>query len=957
MRRLLLPLFALPALAQEPFAVDLPRGLPPRFEVRVEREGVAQWLSLEQRSVRAEDFLLLAYRRDGSLETLTPPPPSTYRGVVAGEEGSLVVASLSPLGLSAHIFMPGGDDWTVEPLRGRGGAVGHLHIARDVLPEEVPCDPRTPAGAAAAPPSAPIGPDPFGNPTCIHEAEIAFDADYEYYLRQGGTVAGTVANIENHIAVVNEFYARDVQIQHRITAIVVRTAPFYFNTDGGDLLDLFQAEWNSTQVGVPRDMAHLMTDKTNLSGYAGLAYVGVVCNLPWAYGWSVDSSGVLGHELGHNWGAGHCHDTSPCNNMCGACLYIAPLTHDIIIAFRDSLGCLDIVGPYVDPVPPYAYPDGIVLTKNQLAEGPLTLDVLANDDDGNCQPFSIKAVEDPTPMGAHTSVNIFRELVYDADQPHVGVDAFTYTVGDPTGLTTPGQVTVDVPSREVEAIYALDEGTGTVAQDGSGYGHEATLQNGPTWDGSGPFGSGVAFDGIDDRVRIPPLGLRGDEVTLTAWLRRDASEPAWASILMTRAGEDGGLHFGTANELRYTWTNDSGTWSFNSGLVPPLGQWVFVALVIRPEKAVLHMIDGTTHSKKTRVASHGQVTFSGQSFLGWDPDDASRAFLGALAQVAIYDRALGSTSLEDLALLGGPPQAPLPRDGGILTGGRLSWHAPAGATDFDVYLGSDYLAVRDADTSSPLYQGTTSDSTWDPGNLTVGQRLFWRVDSHVFPTLLAGDVWQFTVGQAHRWALDETSGAVAVDDLGGVDGSFEGGVVLGEPGASAATGNSIRLDGVDDLVRIPPLDLNDNHCTISAWVKLDGSQTGSSGIVLSNDGTTTAGLFVTQGGELRVTWNGSSQTTGWSTGLNLPQGQWRFVAMVVDPDRVRAYLGDPLGNLSVAEKVISVGNDIEAFDGDTLLGEYTSSVPRALKGWLDEVTFFPTALEKGQIQALYEGSL
>ena len=60
----------------------------------------------------------------------------------------------------------------------------------------------------------------------------------------------------------------------------------------------------------------------------------------YAYGWSLDSAGIIGHETGHNWGAGHCHDTSPCNNQCGACLNIAPNTKRIIEAHRDSRTCL-----------------------------------------------------------------------------------------------------------------------------------------------------------------------------------------------------------------------------------------------------------------------------------------------------------------------------------------------------------------------------------------------------------------------------------------------------------------------------------------------------------------------------------------------------------------------------------------------------------------------------------------
>ena len=60
---------------------------------------------------------------------------------------------------------------------------------------------------------------------------------------------------------VDFFFARDARITYAITGYVVRTAPFYSPTGGGNLLDLFRAEWNTNQTGLQRDIAHLMTGK------------------------------------------------------------------------------------------------------------------------------------------------------------------------------------------------------------------------------------------------------------------------------------------------------------------------------------------------------------------------------------------------------------------------------------------------------------------------------------------------------------------------------------------------------------------------------------------------------------------------------------------------------------------------------------------------------------------------
>src|SRR5690606_25568559 len=59
------------------------------------------------------------------------------------------------------------------------------------------------------------------------------------------------------------------------------------------------------------------------------------------------------HEIGHNWNAGHCNSSSPCNIMCsglGGCsrnvTSFAPVSINAILAFKNSRSCLH------DPQPP-----------------------------------------------------------------------------------------------------------------------------------------------------------------------------------------------------------------------------------------------------------------------------------------------------------------------------------------------------------------------------------------------------------------------------------------------------------------------------------------------------------------------------------------------------------------------------------------------------------------------------
>ena len=89
------------------------------------------------------------------------------------------------------------------------------------------------------------------------------------------------------------------------------------------------------------------------------------------------------------------------------------------------------------------------------------------------------------------------------------------------------------------------------------------------------------FNGTDSDVAIPALNLNTNAVTITGWIKRSGTQTSWSGIVFCRSGTTvSGLHFGTANELRYTWNNSGGTYNWNSGLVPPDGVWTFVALAV-----------------------------------------------------------------------------------------------------------------------------------------------------------------------------------------------------------------------------------------------------------------------------------------------------------------------------------------------------------------------------------------
>jgi hypothetical protein len=327
--------------------------------------GAPVHLQLEARSVRADGFQVLAQGHDGAWTAVPPAPVRTLRGSIAGVPGSSVAGSRTEAGgLEAVVRMPDGSSWWVQPLAGvvpGAGSAQHVIYA----PEDVIATGRTcgvellptpyPTGTALLTSGAgtPRGGKALG--TALAVSELACDADFEYFSDYG-SVGATQSRIESVINTMNGQYETEVGITHQITTILVRTSPSqpYTSSDAVTLLNQFRNEWNSAQAGTPRDSAQLFTGKEVIGGTIGIAWIGVVCNLSYAYslvqsdfnGAFVSATDLSAHELGHNWNADHCNCTSNTMNpfITSANTFHATFTIPEIAAYRDAVGCLDAGG-------------------------------------------------------------------------------------------------------------------------------------------------------------------------------------------------------------------------------------------------------------------------------------------------------------------------------------------------------------------------------------------------------------------------------------------------------------------------------------------------------------------------------------------------------------------------------------------------------------------------------------
>jgi len=206
---------------------------------------------------------------------------------------------------------------------------------------------------------------------------------------------------------------------------------------------------------------------------------------------------------------------------------------------------------------------------------------------------------------------------------------------------------VDPGSESLLAWWACDEGEGAVVGDVSGNGRDGAFVFGdPAWV-EGVRGTAVELVG-PTLVEVPPLGMELSGATMAGWILPNGPQPDWSSIIMHRGT---GLAHGfniLGYQLAYHWNDDSASWSYRGGDMIAEDDWTFAAVSIDAEKATFY-VNGEKGS--VNEITHGPAMWDNNIYLGGDGGDnwIGRRMIGALDDVAMYDRALSTGEIRYVA--------------------------------------------------------------------------------------------------------------------------------------------------------------------------------------------------------------------------------------------------------------------------------------------------------------------
>ncbi|MFE6236469.1 LamG-like jellyroll fold domain-containing protein [Cellulosimicrobium sp. NPDC057862] len=571
-------------------------------------------------------------------------------------------------------------------------------------------------------------------------------------------------------------------------------------------------------------------------------------------------------------------------------------------------------------------------------------------------PLHFEIVQAPA-RGAATVTNAATgAFTYVPNAGFVGSDAFTFRVRAGDLWSNVARMSLAVTSEAgARGRWDLDEGTGLVAADTSGWGNAGAISGGTTWV-TGRSGTALRFDGSSGKVTVPDsagLDLAGT-MTVAAWLRPERVATQHV-VKKAQSYEVDGYELSVASTgrpfFRVNQASSGDAFRVNASSVPVAdgSTWTHVVGTFDGSRLRL-FVNGVEQGS---VAGPAAVGTNALPLVIGDQSGGGYPFKGAVDGVRLYDRALSASEVAAL-YAGSPPGpvAPVATPGSLTTvtgtaaQGVLAAQA-TGTPTFEVVQAPAHgtAVVTNAATGAFTYTPTAGFVGADPFTFRVRAGGVWSAPATIDARVLA------ETGTRGIWDLDEASGTTAADGSGWAQtGTLSGGTTR----VAGVSGNAVRFDGTNGKVTVTDrasLDLA-GTMTVAAWLRPER--------VATQHVVKKAQSYEVDGYELSVASTGrpffrvNQASSGDAFRVNASSvpvadgSTWTHVVGTFDGSRLRLFVNG-VEQGSVAGPAAVGTNALPLVIGDQSGGGYP------FKGAVDGVRLYDRALSASEVAALYAG--
>jgi hypothetical protein len=203
-----------------------------------------------------------------------------------------------------------------------------------------------------------------------------------------------------------------------------------------------------------------------------------------------------------------------------------------------------------------------------------------------------------------------------------------------------------------------------------------------------------------------------------------------------------------------------------------------------------------------------------------------------------------------------------------------------------------------------------------------------------------------------HWRLDEGTGSAASDAASGYTGTLLGGAAW----TAGHSGMGVGLDGADDFIALPAIDVAGSALTIAAWVKSSSfSPSVDQRFIAKSTGTAEQSHYwmvgQTNNGQNRLRFRlktGGTTMTLIATSGTLPLNTWYHVAATYDGTTMRLFLnGTEVGTAAKSGVLTSGGAPVN-------IGRNPDG-SNHMHGAIDDVRIYRRALNASEIGAVMSG--